>query len=165
MSVSSIFKISVLVFLKDRHDRLLLIKRQKSPNLGCWSPPGGKLEMSEGESPFQCAIRETHEETGHELELGDLHLFGIISEKNYEGSGHWLMFLFDCLKPINAVPETIDEGHFQFFSRREIDELALPPTDRKLLWPWYDGDRTGFVALQADCDPHKNLEIVIEQRH
>ena len=47
------FKISVLVFLRDVRGRLLLIKRSKAPNLGCWSPIGGKLEMERGESPFE----------------------------------------------------------------------------------------------------------------
>jgi len=56
------FKISVLVFLRDARGRQLLIKRRKAPNLGCWSPIGGKLEMGTGESPFECAIRETGEE-------------------------------------------------------------------------------------------------------
>ena len=58
------FKISVLVFLRDEAGRLLLIQRTKAPNLGCWSPIGGKLEMGLGESPFECAVRETFEETG-----------------------------------------------------------------------------------------------------
>ena len=66
----------------------------KEPNKNCWSPIGGKLEMRLGESPFECAIRETREEIGLEISEGDLHLFSMISEKAYEGSCHWLMFLF-----------------------------------------------------------------------
>jgi len=52
------FKISCLLFAKDLDSKLLLIKRNKSPNKGLWSPPGGKLEMESGESPFECARRE-----------------------------------------------------------------------------------------------------------
>ncbi len=51
------FKISVLVFLRDEAGRLLLLQRTKAPNIGCWSPPGGKLETALGESPFECAVR------------------------------------------------------------------------------------------------------------
>lgn len=159
------FRISVLVFLKDAKDRILLIKRKKAPNLGCWSPPGGKLEMADGESPYECAVREVAEETGHRIAHTDLHLFGMVSEKNYEGSGHWLMFLFDCHKPLPGLPASIDEGDFHFFSREEIDALELPPTDRNLLWPHYDNGRERFIALRADCDPQKNLQIVVEERH
>jgi len=157
------FKISVLVFLRDQAGRLLLIQRRKSPNRGCWSPIGGKLEMSRGESPFECAAREVGEEVRLEVSTSDLRLFGYVSEKGYEGAGHWLMFLFDCRKPIDALPPEIDEGRFAFFHRQEIDALKIPPTDHHLVWPYYDTHRDRFVALRADCQPGRDLEIVIEQ--
>ena len=159
------FKISVLIFIKDDDGRFLLLKRNKSPNLNCWSPVGGKLEMSIGESPFECAIREVEEETGHIINNDDLHLFATIAEKDYEASGHWLMFIFDCHKPIKSLPPQIDEGFFEFFSREEVDDIDLPVTDRKLLWPNYDNYRESFVAIRADCHPDKDLEIVIEDDH
>ena len=88
------YKISVLVFLENPGGELLLIHRNKAPNLGNWSPVGGKLEMATGESPFECAVRETLEETGHRITADDLHLFAMIAERAYEGETHWLMFLF-----------------------------------------------------------------------
>ena len=93
----------------DEAGRLLLIQRTKAPNLGCWSPIGGKLEMGVGESPFECAVRETFEETGVHVATEDLHLFGMISEKGYEGQSHWLMFLFDCRHQL-AVDEQCGRG-------------------------------------------------------
>jgi len=157
------FKISVLVFLRDGAGRQLLILRRKAPNLGCWSPIGGKLEMELGESPFECARRETAEETGLVVTDADLHLFGYISEKNYEGGGHWLMFLFDCHKVLPALPTAGDEGQFGFFTRAEMDALPVPPSDRVLVWPYYDKHRGGFVALRADCAPDQPLRVVEEQ--
>lgn len=156
------FKISVLIFLRDRQERFLLLERNREPNLGRWSPIGGKLEMSIGESPFECAIRETKEEVGLTITENDLHLFSMVSEKNYEGVGHWLMFLFNCLKPLENLPPPIDEGNFAFFTRKEIDEIALPETDRQILWPIYDDYHNGFVALRADCEPTRPLQVVIE---
>jgi 8-oxo-dGTP diphosphatase len=157
------FKISVLVFLKNPAGQFLLIQRRKAPNLGCWSPIGGKLEMAIGESPFECALRETEEETGLRLQTEDLHCFGCLSEKAYEGNGHWLMFLFDSRRPIDALPATIDEGHFGFFDRAAIEQLNLPQTDRTLLWPQYDHFRQGFIAFRADCDPAGELRMTVEQ--
>jgi len=58
------YKLAVLVFLENATGELLLILRNRPPNLGVWSPIGGKLEMGLGESPFECAVRETREETG-----------------------------------------------------------------------------------------------------
>jgi len=146
------FKISVLIFVRDENGKFLMIQRKKAPNKGCWSPVGGKLEMALGESPFECAMREAKEETGLSLVAEDLHLFGMVSERSYEGSGHWLMFLFNCLKPIRALPPEIDEGQFAFFSREEIDRVAIPPTDRTLVWPVFDSHGKSFLAYRAQCD-------------
>jgi 8-oxo-dGTP diphosphatase len=158
----TLFKISVLVFLRDGAGRLLLIKRRKAPNLGCWSPIGGKLEMGQGESPFECAIRETEEEVGLKAAMEEFHLFGYVSEKNYEGGAHWLMFLFDCKKPLPGLPPTGEEGEFGLFTR-EVEGIEVPATDRVLVWPYYDGHREGFVALRANCEPGKALELIEEQ--
>lgn len=157
------YRISTLLFMQDDSERLLLIKRRKAPNKDCWSPPGGKLDFTTGESPFQCARREALEETGIQLGDEDLHLFGYIAEKSYEGSGHWLMFLFRCLRPVNGLPQTIDEGHFAYFSRAEIDGLPIPHTDRTLLWPYWDSHRHGFVGMRADCSPQCELQLNIEE--
>ena len=157
------FKISVLVFMHDAAGRLLLIQRTKAPNIGCWSPIGGKLEMATGESPFECAVRETEEETGSKVTTEDLHLFGMISEKGYEGQSHWRMFLFDCRKPLKGLPQTIDEGKFGFFAREELDRTAIPETDRTLLWPVYDEHRRGFMAYRAECHPGQPLQMIVEE--
>ncbi|MCF3648593.1 NUDIX hydrolase [Synoicihabitans lomoniglobus] len=157
------YKVAVLVFIENEKGEQLLLRRAKPPNLGQWSPIGGKLETGTGESPFECAIRETREETGHAITTADLHLFGMIAEKAYEGQSHWLLFLFRCTKPIKALPPTMAEGSFAFYSREEIDQIALPATDRTALWPTYDRYRDGFVALRADCHPNQPLQIAIEQ--
>ena len=112
------YKISVLVFIHNRTGEHLLILRQKSPNFGHWSPIGGKLEMDLGESPFECAARETFEETGLRIATDDLHLFAMIAEKAYEGQSHWLMFLFQCRRELDALPPDI---------RQEMDRLRKEP--------------------------------------
>lgn len=157
------FKISVLVFIKDKEQRLLLLKRKKTPNKGLWSPVGGKLEMAKGESPFECAIREVSEETGMSIKTKDLHLFGMISEKAYEGSGHWLMFLFNCKSTVRNLPPSINEGSFQFFTRDEVNGIPIPQTDRQGLWPLYDKYANRFVVMRADCSAEQELEIVVEE--
>lgn len=158
------FKISALIFVQNEKGHQLLIKRKKAPNLGCWSPIGGKLDMATGESPYECARRETEEEIGLSLSDQDLHCFGYISEKSYEGAGHWLMFLFQCKKPVAQLPDEISEGRFSFFSREAINNLLIPETDRTLLWPYYDKYREGFIGLRANCDPSGQLSIIEELR-
>jgi 8-oxo-dGTP diphosphatase len=157
------YKIAVLVFLENAAGEHLLMLRAKPPNLGAWSPIGGKLETALGESPFECAVRETGEETGLPVSAAELHLFAVIAEKAYEGQSHWLMFLFHCRRPIPGLPPAIAEGRFAFFSRAAVDALPIPDTDRSALWPIYDRYRDGFVALKADCAPGHPVRVVVEE--
>ena len=155
-------KLAVLVFLENPAGEHLLMLRAKPPNLGVWSPIGGKIETGHGESPFECAVRETHEETGHVVTAADLHLFAMIAEKAYQGDTHWLMFLFRCRQPIEQLPPDIMEGSFAFFSRLKINDLPIPETDQAALWPIFDQYRDRFVALRADCSVSP-IKITVEQ--
>jgi len=119
--------------------------------------------MATGKTPFECAARETFEETGLRVGLEDLHLFAIIAEKAYEGQSHWLMFLFRCRRRLDALPPDIPEGRFAFYSRTAIDELPIPETDRAALWPIYDRYRDRFVALRADCLPGRPVQVTVEE--
>ena len=157
------YKIAVLVFIENDRGEQLLLLRAKPPNLGSWSPIGGKLETSIGESPFECAARETREETGLTITPSDLHLFAMIAEKSYEGESHWLLFLFKCRRTIASLPPEMHEGRFGFFARPAIDGLQLPETDRTALWPIYDRYNDRFVALRADCTPGKPMIVEVEQ--
>lgn len=140
------YKIAVLVFVQNTSGEHLLLLRAKAPNAGTWSPIGGKLETSTGESPFECAVRETLEETGHKITVADLHLFAMIAEKAYEGASHWLLFLFQCTRPLDTLPVDIEEGRFGFFRERPSKDWLCqkpiaPPCGRfttgttNSLWP------------------------------
>lgn len=157
------YKISTLIYLRNAEGDLLLLERLKEPNAGLWSPIGGKLNQGSGESPFEAAMRETKEETGLVLQDGDLHLFGMVAEKNYEDRCHWLMFLFDCRVPLNELPAPIDEGRFAFVQPSRLQGLKIPETDAQSLWPLYFKHRSGFAALRADCSSNKELVVVEEQ--
>lgn len=165
MSPALPFKLSALIFLRDASGRLLMMRRNKAPNLGRWSPVGGKVETAAGESPFECAVRETAEETGFAVKAGDLHLFGMITERGYEGQSHWLMFLFECRKPLPGLPPDIAEGSFGLFTRAEVDGLEVPDSDRTLIWPVYDRHREGFIAYRAECHPDGPLVMTVEETH
>jgi ADP-ribose pyrophosphatase YjhB (NUDIX family) len=56
--------------VRDAANRLLLVRRGRPPALGTWTLPGGRLEP--GESPAEAAAREVREETGLEVEIGEL---------------------------------------------------------------------------------------------
>lgn len=51
-------------------DRILLVRRATEPAAGKWSVPGGRVE--EGETLEEAVRREVKEETGLDVEVGDL---------------------------------------------------------------------------------------------
>lgn len=143
------YKIATLLYAFNRQDEVLLMRRNKAPNLGLWSPAGGKLEQALGESPYQCAVRESAEELNLVLQPSDLHLTGLVSECGYEGEAHWLMFLFEIKPRLSELPVDMEEGHFQFFPRQQLATLPLPLTDKEKIWPAFWEHRHGFFA--AHC--------------
>ena len=60
-------RVGVGVLLVDAIGRVLLTLRKRSPEAGCWSIVGGKVDFLENLE--QCAVREAREEAGVEVEL------------------------------------------------------------------------------------------------
>jgi 8-oxo-dGTP diphosphatase len=170
------YKLACLCDLRDCRGRVLLLRRLKAPNQGLCSPIGGKLDMASGESPAQCAQREIREEAGLDIPIDRLHLMGLISECGYGaegageaagagksgGKGHWLLFYYRVLGPVDVEPQDIREGRLEWFEPGEIDRLPLPDTDRYIIWPLVrrheaagPGEegvgRPGFFAVHIDC--------------
>jgi 8-oxo-dGTP diphosphatase len=155
------YTISTLLYAFNERDEVLLLRRARAPNLGLWSPSGGKLHTHAGESPYACARREALEELGLRLSPSDLHLAGLVSEHGYEGGSHWLMFLFEIKPRLRTLPPPHREGAFQFFSREALPGLDLPPTDRERIWPWFWQFRGGFFAAHCHChaDGRRDWEL------
>jgi 8-oxo-dGTP diphosphatase len=148
------YKVATLLYCFSDAGDVLLLERAQEPNLGLWSPCGGKLKMHLGESPYVCACREAREEIGLQITPADLHLTGLVSEHGYQGREHWLMFLFEVRRRLEQCPPPHPEGRFQFFPREALASLRVPITDRQRLWPWFWEHRNGFFAAHCHCDDH-----------
>lgn len=157
------YQIATLLYCFNPRDEVLLLERAKEPNLGTWSPCGGKLHTDIGESPYACGCREAEEELGLTLNPSDLHLNGLISEHGYQGQSHWLMFLFEVKRKLDRVPPPHREGRFQFFNRSTVAALKLPQTDRERLWPWFWQYRGGFFAAHCYCRKDGTNEWTLEE--
>lgn len=145
------YKIAVLCDLRDEQGRVLLIHRAKEPNKGLYSPIGGKLETSVGESPAQAAQREIQEEAGIDVPIDRLTLRVLVSEQAYEGTTHWLMFVYRVEGAVEVPEQEIDEGRLIWKSFAELDALPLPETDARFIWPTLRAHEQGFAALHIDC--------------
>jgi 8-oxo-dGTP diphosphatase len=156
------YKISTLLYCFNQLDEVLLLERRQEPNLGYWSPGGGKLEMESGESPYACACREAFEEIGLTLTAQDLHLTGIVSETGYLGQAHWLMFLFEVKPRLAALPPAHREGRFQFFPASALTNLRVPQTDAERIWPWFWQHRGGFFSAHCQTFPDGHNEWTLE---
>jgi len=148
------YKIAVLCYLYDAEGCVLMLHRRKQPNAGMYSPIGGKLEMTEGEGPHDCAVREIFEEAGLRVDPDDVRLMGIVSERAYEGQTHWLIFLFELLRPVGRAEVhamDFEEGRLEWVDVQRVHELAIPETDRKFMWPLVQEHRGGFFMVHIDC--------------
>ena len=162
------YRIAVLCYLRDESGRQLMLHRSKKPNAGMYSPIGGKLEILTGEGPHDCARREIHEETGLEIDPGDIRLIGMVSEKAYETAGHWLIFCFQVTRVIDPdelhVTE-FDEGVLEWIEQDRIESLDIPDTDRKVLWPLVRDHRDGVFSVHIDCSVQPMTWVVHETGH
>jgi 8-oxo-dGTP diphosphatase len=175
------YRIAVLVYIFNDAGQLLLLHRRKPPNKDLYSPIGGKLEQALGESPYACALREIHEEVGIELQLADIRLLGMVSERAYPAShttaqgvsaspGHWLMFCFEVIRPLNFAPKHMDEGRLEWVDIARIPDLEIPKTDREAIWPLVQqharalrGPRAGdFFSIHIDCSDEQRFAVTPE---
>jgi 8-oxo-dGTP diphosphatase len=157
------YKIATLLYVFNEADEVLLLRRAQEPNLGLWSPPGGKLKTELGESPYACACREAAEEMGLPLAPDELALTGIVSEHGFLGAAHWLMFLFEVKPRLRQAPPPHREGEFAFHPRAALDALPLPVTDREQIWPLFWRHRGGFFAAHCHCHAGGNNVWVVEE--
>lgn len=151
MPVTLPYKIAVLCYLFDARGRVLMLHRIKPPNQHLHSPVGGKLEQAIGESPSNCALREIREETGVVVPPQNLHLTGIVSEQGFEDQCHWLMFLYEVTQPVWVEPGPFEEGMLEWHEPSAIDSLAIPQTDRQVIWPMFWRFRGRFFMAHIDC--------------
>jgi 8-oxo-dGTP diphosphatase len=156
------YRIAVLCYLFDDEGRVLLLHRSKPPNHDLYSPPGGKLDQSTGESPAACAVREIAEEVGLDVSPDQLHLTGIVSERAYGQACHWLMFLYELAGPVQVTPARFREGMLEWHEPANLGNLPIPATDRQVIWPLFWRYRGHFFSAHIDCSG-SNLTWRLEQ--
>ncbi len=122
----------------DDQGRVLLQRRRDT---GQWAIPMGKQEL--GETPTQCAIRETQEETGVLAEItGILGVYSdpghIVAYTDGEIRQEWELILLG--RPVSGIPAANDEASdVCWVAAADLESLDIHPTQRRQLRDWLDG--------------------------
>ena len=104
-----------------RGSQVLLVRRGKSPSLGKWSVPGGRLRL--GETLEAAVIRETREETCLEvrpLRVGKV-VEHLLSDKRGEIEYHYVIVDYVCRIVAGSPQPASDVSDVRFV---EISELS-----------------------------------------
>jgi len=114
-------------------NRVLLIRRGQAPLLGEWSLPGGVLES--GETLREATIREAREETGLEVETGEL--LGVYERVIRSEDGrvryHYVLIDFLCRAVAGVLSVGSDAADVRWFESAELDGLNLPTDTREVI--------------------------------
>lgn len=112
-------RLTVDSFVRDRTGRVLLVRRGRPPFEGRWALPGGFCEWKE--TTEACCARETHEETGVEVEVGDL--LAVYSDPNRDPRGHNVTVLY-AARPLRGEAKGGDDAaEARWFAREELRAL------------------------------------------
>jgi len=109
-----------------RRDEVVLVRRGREPRLGEWSIPGGAVEL--GETLRQAAEREAREETGLEVEAGEvLEVFeSITPDVTGKINFHYVVVDFLCDLKSGDLKAGGDAEEAKWFSRAQLEHLRLP---------------------------------------
>ena len=111
-----------------QQQRLLLVNHRKRGQYAFWVPPGGKLQGEE--SLFDCARRETMEETGLSVALDRIIYIVEYVEPGY----HFCKFFIRCktfdgnLTLANREQEESFLVNARFFSKADMEGIDVRPT-------------------------------------
>lgn len=135
------------VLAVDEEGRLLLQRRRDT---GDWAIPMGRMEL--GETPAQCAVRETLEETGVEVEVTGL--LGIYSDPGYIvayddhadptqfGEVRQEFEITLVGRPVSGAPAANEEASdVGWFYPGELSDLEIHPRMRQQLADYLAGVR------------------------
>ncbi len=150
--------LATLLYIKNEKCEYLLMERVKDPNNGLMSPPGGKLNEEEAETPIGCAVREAFEECSIKSTEDDWKLIGIVAEKNYPVIGSMMLFLIEYKKICTDLPGECNEGAFKFVHPDEFKHHNLPVTDNFFLWNKVLKNEGDIFFLSLDCSDYPDIK-------
>ncbi|SEQ07468.1 NUDIX hydrolase [Butyrivibrio sp. TB] len=149
--------VSTLCYLEKDNKYLMLLrnKKEKDVNEGKWIGVGGKCEK--GESPEECVIRETFEETGIKLE--SLKMRGVMTFAS-EGWEDEYIFVYTSDKFSGHITEC-NEGELAWIDKDKIMVLNLWDGDRIFLDIMINSDKLFSIKLSYKGDDIVDKQLYV----
>ncbi len=132
---------AAVIVLINKNDEILIVKRSEAVDTfrGYWCFPGGGAD--EGETPEQCAIRETFEETKLKVKEKDLtYLYTLTKDDDKE------IFFFVATEWSGEVEIDWESDDYQWsnvYSLRDVKLLPTPDIVQTLLERWVETKPSG----------------------
>ena len=139
-------------------DQVLLCRRAIEPRKGLWTLPAGFMEN--GESTWQGAIRETHEEAGAEVTLRSNNLYALYNLSAINQV--YLFFRADLSSTrFDPGPESLEA---QLFTEEEIpwDEIAFAVVRQTLEDYFKDRARRSYPVRMYDVGYSAERKAVMQ---
>ena len=114
-----------------RDDSLLMVLRGREPNKGLWTVPGGRVEA--GEYLADALQREVREETGIDIQVGDL--LGVLERR---GDDHHFVILDFLAQPRagTTLTPSDDAADARWVPLPEVAKLDCAPRFVETLRGW-----------------------------
>ena len=105
--------------------RVILVRRAAEPMAGEWSIPGGLLEL--GETMRAGAVREAREETGLQVEAGEVLevLDRIVPDANGKPRFHYVLIDFLCRRIAGELRAGGDAAEARWVRESELEGLGV----------------------------------------
>lgn len=118
--------------------RAVIVQRASEPLKGQWSIPGGLLEV--GETLRQGAAREALEETGLEIEAGEVLevLDAIYPDADGRTRYHYVLIDFLCRPVGGELRAGSDAAQVRWITPDELGSFTIAPTALRVLRKAFD---------------------------
>lgn len=113
--------------------RVVLVRRAAEPMAGQWSIPGGLLEL--GETMRVGAVREAREETGLQVEAGEVLevLDRIVPDEDGKPRFHYVLIDFLCRRVAGELRAGGDAAEARWVGDSELAELGVAEAAVKVI--------------------------------